>query len=229
MNVYELKPSAITFQVRNGSIRCEAWVPAEARGLVILTHGTGSYRINPEILKTIGVLYNRKIAIIAADLLTNQEASEHQYRFDTNLISQRLMMLIRYIGELPVFESISVCLLGIGTGADAVLSVATRIPNKIRAIAAVNGHQHNQSLINPVFPSNLPALVIEQETLGTPANNNLWFPAVKGNVVLKKLFRSEDTIPLEGIEEASQWLCQIISRVSYGDNVRQNYELGVHQ
>lgn len=229
MNVSELKPSAITFQVRNGNIRCEAWIPTAARGLVILTHGSGSYRVNPEIIKTAGILYTRKIAIIAADLLTIQEASNHQYRFDTDLISQRLMMLIRYIRELPLFESISVGLLGIGTGADAVICVATRIPDKIRAIAVINGHHHLKSLNNPIFPSTLPALLIQQETLGMSANNNLRPPLNKGNITVKKMFRSEDTIPLEGIQEASEWLCKNILRINSGETVRERYELGVQQ
>lgn len=228
MNEHGLKPSSITFQVRDGNIRCEAWIPANSHGLIVLTHGTGSYRVNPEITRTTKSLYDRKIAVVAADLLTAKEYSELQNRFNTELVSQRLVMLVRYLEELPVLSYLPVCLLGIGTGADAVLSAASRISHKIKAVSAINGFHHQSNILDSVFPSTVPTLLLYQETLGLNSTNTYCAPLNKSNVSIKKLYKSDETIPLEGIYEATEWLTKIIKQSGPGEVIREREVVEVH-
>ena len=221
-----LKPSCITFHVRNGSIRCETWIPSDPIGLLILTHGTGSYRVNSDLPRITRMIYDKKIAVVAADFLSPEESADHRFRLNTELVSQRMLMLIQYLSELPVFNSLPVSLLGIGTGANAVLSVVTRIPKKIRSVAAVNGFTGERALMTDHFPLHIPTLILLQETLGHSSSSTIDLPLNKKNIQFRRLYRSDETIPTEGIEEAVEWLTKNTLRTAGPGLVRSRYELG---
>jgi pimeloyl-ACP methyl ester carboxylesterase len=202
------KPNSLTFHLKNGCLRCEAWVPHQSTALVILTHGTGTYRSNRNLNRTIKWFYDRHIAILATDLLTSHELSNRELRLNTELVTQRIMLLISYLRDLPVFSYLPIALLGVGTGADGALSASARIPHEIKAVAAVNGLDTKAEMLKKVFPATIPALVVHQDTLGQQSTRGLTFPAELKNIRFKKIFKSDDSTPCEAIEEATNWLTE---------------------
>lgn len=223
-----LKPNSLTFNLKNGCLRCEAWVPHQAKALVILTHGTGTYRTNRNMHRTTKWFYDRNIALLATDLLTANELSDRELRLNTELITQRMMMLIGYLRDLPVFGELPIALLGVGTGADGVLATAARMPSEIKAVAAVNGVSTKPEMLKKVFPATIPAMVLHQETLGQQNMPGLNLPAELKNIRFKKIFKSDDSTPYEAIEEASSWLSDSAVERRNHISQREPYEVGVH-
>ncbi|MFZ9981975.1 MAG: hypothetical protein ACO3FI_08095 [Cyclobacteriaceae bacterium] len=211
-----LKPGSITFNLRNGYLRCEAYAPAGAEAIVLLTHGTGTCRTNGHIKQIVRKFYEHRIALITADLLTSYEVSDHRCRLDTELVSQRLMMLVNYLRELPLFSDLPLTLFGIGTGADGVLSAAARIPGDIRAVAAINGLNISVEHLKKIFPTDIPVLLLNQDVLGQSGFFENGFSPGHGNIMVKKIFRSDETIPWEAMDEATGWLCGLLT----GENSR---------
>ena len=221
-----LKPNTLSFNLRNGCLRCEAWVPQQAKAVVVLTHGTGTYRANRNLDRSVKWFYDQHIAFLATDLLTSQEFSDGTLRLNTELVTQRILLLIGYLRDIPLFENLPIVLLGIGTGADGVLSASARIPNQIKAVAAVNGICTKTEMLKKVFPASIPALVLYQETLGQSGANRLSLPAELKNIQFKKIFKSDDSTPWEAIEEATTWLSEIVTSKRSPIYERERYEVG---
>lgn len=205
-----LKPASITFNLRNGYLRCESYTPANAHAVVVLTHGTGLCRTNRHLRHIVGTFYANRIALVTADVLTAYELADHKCRLDTELVSQRLIMLVQYLRELPLFSDLPVSFIGIGTGADGVLSAAARIPGDISAVAAINGLKINAGNLKKIFPPSLPVLLLQQEVLGQAAPNGNGFTSGNGNIMVKKIFKSDESIPWEAMDEATGWLCHLL-------------------
>ena len=222
-----LKPKSLTFHLKNGCLRCEAWVPQQAKALVILTHGTGTYRSNRNLNRTIKWFYDQHFAFLATDLLTPHELSDRELRLNTELVTQRIMMLVGYLRDLPVFGFLPFALLGVGTGADGVLSASARMPNEIKAVAAVNGLATKRELLKKIFPTTIPALVLYQETLGQQGLGSLKLPAELRNIRFKKIFRSDDSTPWEAIEEATNWLSETLQEMRNHLNHHERYEFNL--
>jgi pimeloyl-ACP methyl ester carboxylesterase len=205
------KPASITFNLRNGYLRCEAYTPAHSEAVVVLTHGTGTCRTNRYIRQIVNTFYEQQIALITADVLTDYELSDHRCRLDTELVSQRLIMLVSYLKELPLLSDLPLSLLGIGTGADGALAAAARIPSDIKAVAAINGLNVRPEKIKNILPPAIPVLLVHQETLGQAGLPENGFSHGQGNITVKKIFKSDESIPWEAMDEAAGWLCRLHS------------------
>ena len=222
-----LKPGSITFNLRNGYLRCEAYAPARSEAVVLLTHGTGTCRTNRYIRQIVRKFYERRITLIAADLLTSLEVSDHRCRLDTELVSQRLIMLVNYLKELPLFSDLPLTLFGIGTGADGVLSAAARIPGEVKAVAAINALNVQVENLKKIFPPDIPVLIVHQDILGQQGPYENGFSPDHGNITVKKIFRSDETTPWEAMDEAAGWLCSLLSGKKIGSQrVTESYAQG---
>jgi pimeloyl-ACP methyl ester carboxylesterase len=222
-----LKPGSITFNLRNGYLRCDAYAPARAEAVVLLTHGTGPCRTNRYITQIVRKFYERRIALIVADLLTSYEVSDHRCRLDTELVSQRLIMLVNYLKELPLFSDLPLTLFGIGTGADGVLSAAARIPGEIKAVAAINGLNVRVENLKKIFPSDIPVLLVNQDVLGQSGSHENGFTPDHGNITVKKIYKSDESTPWEAMDEAAGWLCSLLSGKKIGSQrVTESYAQG---
>lgn len=66
-------------------------IPYTPRGLVLFAHGSGSGRHSPRNNYVAGVLRQARIATLLFDLLTEEEDSIYQNRFDIKLLTDRLL------------------------------------------------------------------------------------------------------------------------------------------
>ncbi len=117
-------------------------LPAEARGIVLFAHGSGSSRRSPRNKAVAEVLHHGRFATLLLDLLTKQEevadAATAEFRFDIPMLSDRLIGAIDWAQTNPQTSPLPVGLFGASTGAAAALIAAAK-QRTVRAVVARGG------------------------------------------------------------------------------------------
>lgn len=114
-------------------------VPADAAGLVIFAHGSGSSRRSVRNRAVASSLNELGVATLLFDLLTPEESEDRGLVFDIPLLSGRLSAATRWarehgdVGELPFGY------FGASTGAAAALTAAAKDPEGIGAVVSRGG------------------------------------------------------------------------------------------
>jgi putative phosphoribosyl transferase len=114
-------------------------LPAEALGLVVFVHGSGSSRFSPRNMRVAAALNKAGFATLLFDLLTAQEEDDRTKVFDIQLLANRLVDVIYWIGENPEISKLSLGLFGASTGAAAALVAAARMKEQIGAVVSRGG------------------------------------------------------------------------------------------
>ncbi|MCL7422459.1 MAG: dienelactone hydrolase family protein [Methylobacter sp.] len=112
-------------------------VPEHAKGLVIFAHGSGSSRFSQR---------NRFVAELATllfDLLTPAEEDidlrTREFRFDIDLLTERLIGVIDWVGQNATTAGFPIGLFGASTGAAAALGAAAERADKVAAVVSRGG------------------------------------------------------------------------------------------
>ena len=136
-------------------------IPLNASTLVIFVHGSGSSRFSPRNLAVARRLQDAGFATLLFDLLTEGEnavdAESASYRFDIDLLTERLIGTIVWLKSQPTTEKLKLCLFGASTGAAAALRVAAKLKNEIVAVVSRGGRpdlagaQHLAQVIAPTL------------------------------------------------------------------------------
>lgn len=117
--------------------------PADAAGVVLFAHGSGSSRHSPRNRAVAGALQGRGLATVLVDLLTPAEevvdARTGELRFDIGLLAGRLVGLVDRLGEISETAGLPVGLFGASTGAAAALVAAASRPDTVRAVVSRGG------------------------------------------------------------------------------------------
>jgi putative phosphoribosyl transferase len=115
-------------------------IPADARGVVLFAHGSGSSRRSPRNVQVAEVLQTAGFGTVLADLLTAEEemrdARTAELRFNVLLLAGRVVGLVDWVRrrhELPLG------LFGASTGAAAALIAAARRPAEVGAVVSRGG------------------------------------------------------------------------------------------
>ena len=114
-------------------------VPDRARGVVVFAHGSGSSRNSPRNVQVAAALHARRFATLLLDLLTVEEAHTRSNVFDIELLSERVVQAVHWIGRDPRTEHLPVGLFGASTGAAAALAAAARLPGNVRVVVSRGG------------------------------------------------------------------------------------------
>jgi dienelactone hydrolase len=105
-------------------------VPAEAQGLVIFAHGSGSSRFSPRNQAVAARLQKSGFATLLMDLLTAAEERiddvTAELRFDIPFLARRLAEVTEWARHQPTIGELSAGYFGASTGAAAALVAAAR-------------------------------------------------------------------------------------------------------
>ena len=105
-------------------LTADVTIPASARGAVLFAHGSGSSRHSPRNQLVASQLNEAQLATVLVDLLTDEEAAIDNrtsgYRFDTSLLTKRLVRLIDWTSNEESLGRLPLGLFGASTGAAAV-------------------------------------------------------------------------------------------------------------
>ncbi|MFG3052028.1 phosphoribosyltransferase family protein [Kitasatospora sp. NPDC048239] len=130
-------------------------VPADARGLVVFAHGSGSSRHSPRNRHVATGLNRSGLATLLFDLLTEAEEPDRRNVFDVELLGSRLTAVTDLLADQPAERragrggpadppadlppGLPLGLFGASTGAAAALWAAARLGDGVAAVVSRGG------------------------------------------------------------------------------------------
>jgi alpha-beta hydrolase superfamily lysophospholipase len=114
-------------------------LPANARGIVLFAHGSGSSRHSPRNNYVARILHSGGMGTLLMDLLTSEEDMDYQARFDIPLLTRRLLAATHWLQTEQQVKHLPIAYFGASTGAAAALQAAAVLGNKIKAVVSRGG------------------------------------------------------------------------------------------
>jgi putative phosphoribosyl transferase len=118
-------------------------IPADAQGLVLFAHGSGSSRHSPRNRYVANVLQTAGLATLLFDLLAAEEEDldrrTQHLRFDMSLLASRLVGVTDWLLQTPATQSLNIGYFGASTGSAAAFIAATKRPHGVKAIVSRGG------------------------------------------------------------------------------------------
>lgn len=152
-------------------------IPLHPKALVVFVHGSGSSRFSPRNMTIADNLQRRGFATLLFDLLTEGETTVDVetagYRFDIDLLTERLLGTISWLRTQPATEHLRLCLFASSTGAAAAIRAASELKEEIAAIVSKGGRPDlagTQALAQVVSPTLLIVGGLDQEVLTLTEN-----------------------------------------------------------
>jgi dienelactone hydrolase len=133
----------LTLPLSDAELTADLLLPADAIGLVVFVHGSGSSRLSPRNLQVAHYFNDLGLATLLFDLLTAQEERvdrlSAEYRFDIPRLSQRLVGVVDWLTGNADFAALRIGLFGASTGAAAALITAAQRPQAVHAVVSRGG------------------------------------------------------------------------------------------
>ena len=133
-------------------------IPHAATGLVIFSHGSGSSRFSPRNMLVAGKLNRKDMATLLIDLLTPEEDSIYENRFDIDLLTARLIAVTECMNRYPETSHLRIGYFGASTGAASALSAAGELHKIVHAVVC-RGGRPDLAVVNPLLIK-MPVLFI---------------------------------------------------------------------
>jgi dienelactone hydrolase len=118
-------------------------VPADARGVVLFAHGSGSSRHSPRNRRVASALHKIGWATLLLDLLTSGEEQidlrTRELRFDISRLAVRLTGAADWLAEQDDTAHLPLAVFGASTGAAAALITAADRPERVRLVISRGG------------------------------------------------------------------------------------------
>src|SRR6266508_6722070 len=83
-------------------------IPKDAKGVVLFAHGSGSSRHSPRNNFVAQVLHSAGMGTLLMDLLTGEEDSIYENRFDIDLLTWRLERATQWVMEQPESKALDI-------------------------------------------------------------------------------------------------------------------------
>lgn len=143
-----------------GTLQLSAFlgVPANAKGLVIFAHGSGSGRLSPRNNYVAQRLRNAGLATLLLDLLKPVEESNRYNVFDIGLLASRLRLAVDWAAQNASTAGLKPVYFGASTGGGAAIRAAAGDP---RIVAIVSrGGRPDLAGVNALAEVSAPTLLI---------------------------------------------------------------------
>jgi pimeloyl-ACP methyl ester carboxylesterase len=114
-------------------------IPRGAQALVIFAHGSGSSRHSKRNKYVAQVLRETGLGTLLFDLLTKEEDTIYENRFNIPLLTKRLLSTTRWVREQTLTKKLKIGYFGASTGAAAALIAAIDPAAGISAIVSRGG------------------------------------------------------------------------------------------
>jgi len=139
----EIVERSVVIDAGNVDLAGDLAVAANARGIVVFAHGSGSSRHSSRNRFVAEQLRQADLGTLLMDLLTADEerldARTGHLRFDIGLLAERLVGAIRWLETQPETRDLPVGLFGASTGGGAALVAAARAPDRVAAVVSRGG------------------------------------------------------------------------------------------
>jgi putative phosphoribosyl transferase len=130
-------------------------LPIESQAIVIFAHGSGSSRHSPRNAFVASALQEENFATLLVELMTEEEDSDYNRRFDIPFLSNRLKAVVEWVKKQSETKHLKIALFGASTGSASALEVASMLPDDIYAIVSRGGRPDMalSSLSNVICPT----------------------------------------------------------------------------
>lgn len=119
--------------------RGELALPADATGLVVFAHGSGSMRPSPNDAQVAETLHRHGLATLWFDLLSRTESAHRRNVFDIELLAQRVDAALAWARQHDATAQLPLGLLAAHTGAAAALRAVARRGGHVCAVVSRSG------------------------------------------------------------------------------------------
>lgn len=119
----------------NGRLR----IAEEQKGLVIFSHGSGSGRLSSRNNYVAEYLLDYGFSSLLFDLLTEEEDMIYENRFDTKLLTKRLVDATKWMLAYESLSEVPIGYFGASTGAASALGAAEQLGDAIKAVVSRGG------------------------------------------------------------------------------------------
>ncbi|MBI5587847.1 MAG: dienelactone hydrolase family protein [Deltaproteobacteria bacterium] len=128
-------------QIEADGVRLEGalWGTESAEGIVLFAHGSGSSRLSPRNNFVAEVLRKAGLATLLMDLLTREEDTDYNTRFDIDLLAERLAAATLWLARRKKTRGLKIGYFGASTGAAAALQASVSAAAPIGAIVSRGG------------------------------------------------------------------------------------------
>ena len=125
------------------TLEADLALPANATGVVLFAHGSGSSRFSRRNQAVARKLQDAGFATLLLDLLTaeeeNAEARTGHFRFDIELLSLRLAAATDWVVAQGDLDGLPIGYFGASTGAAAAIVAAAMLPQVVGAVVSRGG------------------------------------------------------------------------------------------
>ncbi|GAA3766259.1 dienelactone hydrolase family protein [Plantactinospora mayteni] len=216
----DTRTTETTIPAGNVRLTGDLVVPADARGIVLFAHGSGSSRHSPRNRMVAEALNRYALATVLVDLLTaDEEALDDrtgELRFDIGLLTGRLVGIVDWLGTGEPAGRLPIGLFGASTGAAAALSAAAQRPDQVYAVVSRGGRPDLAGADLRRVPAETLLLVggLDDEVLRL---NNQALADLDGSAELRvvpgasHLFEEPGTLD-QVAEEAAEWFVSHLPR-----------------
>lgn len=125
--------------IRIGPVHGDLALPAQARGLVLFVHGSGSSRFSPRNRAVAAALHPLRLGTLLFDLLTEDESYDRRKVFDIALLAARVGQALDGVAGRADLAHLPLGLFGASTGSAAALRAAAERPERIGAVVSRGG------------------------------------------------------------------------------------------
>lgn len=131
--------SSVEIPTGERTLAAELEIPAQARGLVVLVHGSGVDRHDRRERLVAQTLCEAGFVALQPELLATAQALESQDAFAVDMQGARLLDALRWAGEAPWAKDLPLGVLGGGIGSAVALLAAARLPQRVNAVVCRGG------------------------------------------------------------------------------------------
>ncbi len=114
-------------------------IPEKAKGIILFSHGSGSSRFSNRNKLVANELHKHKFATLVFDLLTVYENRVVNNRFDTDLLTERLIGITNWVSDFYETRELPLGYFGASTGAASALKAAAVFGDRIKAVVSRGG------------------------------------------------------------------------------------------
>lgn len=111
----------------------------EEKGIIIFSHGSGSSRLSVRNNYVADFLLNKGFSSLLFDLLTPEEDTIYENRFNIKLLTQRLIKVTKWVKNYYQNKQLPIGYFGASTGAASAFSAATKMDQTVKAIVSRGG------------------------------------------------------------------------------------------
>jgi len=134
-----MKKMEIDIPLSSVTLKGDLAIPENAIGIVVFSHGSGSSRLSPRNRLVAELIQQHGMGTLLFDLLTEQEDTVYETRFDIDLLASRLIQASEWLMQYKETKDLAIGYFGASTGAASALRAAAYFEKSIKAVVSRGG------------------------------------------------------------------------------------------